>query len=747
VFFVPLAPLASGDLIVFAIAEALKFTFYRRDQPKTQLLNYLHEKTVLLVMDNFEHLTETAGLIAEILAAAPQVKVLATSRERLNLRDEELFPVEGMRFPEANDNQGLDEFSAVKLFLQSARRTQPDFELVAQDRPCVARICRLVQGTPLGLELAAGWVRSLSCQEIANEIEASLDFLETNLRDLPDRHRSLRAVFDYSWVLLPENERFLLMQLAVFQGPFDRAGVEAVVRLPPAPRPARLLPLLTGLVDKSLLHRNINGTYDLHSLVRHYALEHLETDPADTLRTRLLHATHFLTLLQQQETSLQGPDQPKALALLTTCLDDIRAAWLWALSHGHWLLADGALESLYLFHNIKNREDAAARLFSESRALLVRRQDPTSAVLTLRLDVRFLLVSAALSRFETVRALLSPCLETAHRLGLQAEIARIHVAEGKIYWMEGDYPKSMAHEQKALALYRQLKAPVEVALCLDRLGTLAWSMGDYASALQLFEESLDMLRPVGAPTYIARLYDHLGVVARDRGDLKAAQGYFQESQQIIAGLDVPGQQAFMLNHLGGVFYMSGQVKEAVSLYEQSIALSREVGDQRALAYNLYDLANVVFDELSDTTRAEGLLAESLALFETLKEPFGIIITRISMATAAIVMNNKKAGLEMLQKSLQESLAIQNSRLTIEALQAYAQYFYQVQKIGEGLALVSFIMNMPNMEGEGNLPPRLVSFLDSARSQMSPEEFETHMARGRAYQIEALCAHLAQEVGE
>lgn len=744
VFFVPLAPLTSGDLLLFAIAEALKFPFYRRDQPKTQLLNYLHEKTLLLVMDNFEHLTEAAGLVAEILAAAPEVKVLATSRERLNLRDEQLLPVEGMLFPSPNQIQELDNFGAVKLFLQSARRTHPDFELAPEERSCVARICQLVQGTPLGLELAAGWIRSLSCQEIADEIEASLDFLETSLRDLPDRHRSLRAVFDYSWALLSESERTLLTQLSVFQGPFDRPAAE-VIALSPTGRKIRLLSLLTGLVDKSLLRRNASGTYELHSLVRHYTLEYLESDPAEIQQTRNRHARYFLTLLQNQETALLGPSQPQALTLLTAYLDDIRAAWQWTLVQGQWEFAEAALEGLYQYLNIKNREEEALRLFEDTRAQLAATREPFPPTLALRVDVRYILVCASLSHFETAWPLLEPKLKTAEQLGLLAEKAQIYTAMSKIYWLEGNYSKSMTYEQQALEIYRQAQSTANIAACLDRLGSLAWTMGDYASARQLIEEGLEMLRPIGSPTQIARFLDHLGVVAREQGHLQAAQTYFKESQKHIEGLDVPGQQAYILNHLAGIIFMSGQAEEAIPLYEKSIALSREIGDFRAQAYNLYDLANLMYESFSDFSRAEKSFLESQNLFEALHESFGTIMARNGYARIAIALGRTKVGLEALQCSLKESLEIQNARLTADTLNAFAEYFDEQGKQGEAFEILSFLLYSPNMEA--SVPQQADSHLARLRAALTPDELEVNMARGQALSIAQIQAWLVQEICE
>ena len=199
VFFVPLAPLTSAEFLVSAIAASLKFAFYGPDDPKEQLLNYLHEKEALLVLDNIEHLLKGVGLLTEILGYASHLKLMVTSRERLNLQGEWLVEVGGMDFPSEGADEGIEGYDAIQLFLQSARRVRPDFTLGDVQKPFVVRICQLMLGTPLGIELSATWLRTLSTEQIVREIEGGLEFLRSSLRDVPERHRSLWAASSEAW--------------------------------------------------------------------------------------------------------------------------------------------------------------------------------------------------------------------------------------------------------------------------------------------------------------------------------------------------------------------------------------------------------------------------------------------------------------------------------------------------------------------------------------------------------------------
>ena len=265
IYFIPLAPLHAANAVILTLAESVQFSFYAAHNPKQQLLDFLREKSMLLVMDNFEHVLDAANLVGDILEAAPNVKIIVTSRERLNLRGETVFNIGGMALTDWENLDTAQDNNAVKLFLQSARRVQPSFDLKADDLPHLAQIFQMVQGMPLGIELAAAWVDALHLEEIAQEIQQNRHFLETEMRDVPERHRSIRAVFEYSWHLLGDSERDIFTYLSVFRGGFTRDAAIAVTGIG--------LRALTTLVNKSLISRDSDGRYHIHVLIREYAME------------------------------------------------------------------------------------------------------------------------------------------------------------------------------------------------------------------------------------------------------------------------------------------------------------------------------------------------------------------------------------------------------------------------------------------------------------------------------------------
>jgi predicted ATPase/DNA-binding SARP family transcriptional activator len=369
VFFVPLAPLGSVEALVPAVAQSLGFHFYEEHEPRQQLLNYLRTKRLLLVLDNFEHLLDGVGLVHDILETAPSVKILVTSRARLHLRAEQLFPVVGLDCPRhtaERPNEGRS-FAAVDLFLQSARRIRPDLELTDDDVAHVARICSLVEGLPLGILLAASWIGILSPAEVAVRLSGEngygirgssqgLDILETDWRDVPARQRSMRAVFDHSWNLLTERERGVFAALSVFRGGFTLQAAHQVS--------GGSLRQLMALVDQSLLQRVAPGRYAIHELLRQYAEEKLESgtgfqipfcSASGTLsnlhsQVRDQHSAYFGAALQQWAADLKCARQQVALAEMDVEIANVRAAWDWIVDQGQATKMVQAVDGLCDFY-------------------------------------------------------------------------------------------------------------------------------------------------------------------------------------------------------------------------------------------------------------------------------------------------------------------------------------------------------------------------------------------------------------
>ena len=683
VYFVSLAPLNTGELLVPAIAETLRFTFYQQDNPKQQLINYLREKSILLILDNFEHITEYAEVVSEILASAPKVKILITSRERLNLREEHFYELSGLQIPEYDEN--IENSSSAKLFLQSAERIRPGFELAPEEQFCVARICRLVHGIPLGIELAAGWLRAISCQEIANEIELSLDFLEINLRNVPERHRSLRAVFDYSWKLLNEAEKQTLSTFSVFQGTFSREAAETVAS--PEKRQA-FLTSVTGLADKSLVKHNSNGMYELHPLMRQYALEKLEENPAVAQKARTKHATYYLDFLARHDDALQGKNQPEALDAIAEDLENIRSALFWAIDTELWQYIHAAIPSLHMFYITRGREDECRTLFQKALSAAPK---SAPANLMMRLQVFYAATLVHVSQLDEAQKLLSQHFDITKHEAATFESAIAASSMGTIAWVAGDYQKAIEFNQIYLNYQSDINHQAGISQALDKMGVVAWAMGDLSSAKDYFLKSLALAKEYGAPAAIARGLDLVGVAYRDTGEIEKARECFQEAMDISEKLGSKLNLAFAINHLAGIMGTNGQLQEAIRLFRKNIELTREIGDPRALAYNLSDMGLLLI-EADEKDQGILLLTESLAIFQRIGDAFGEIVVQNILSRA--ICQKGKTGLawEYVAQSLEKSIEIQNYRLITDSMIAYAWVAIETKNQEEAVEVFSFILH-------------------------------------------------------
>lgn len=289
----------SASFLPSAIADALQLHLFGHDGLHTQLLSLLRHRRQLLIFDSFEHLVGEAAYVAQILAAAPRIKILVTSREVLNLTEECVYPVGGLATPSEDEAGAVESFGAARLFIDRATRIRKDFS-AANEKPWLVKLCRMVGGMPLAIELLTTWLKVLTCQEILHELARNLDFIAGSRRDLPERHRSMRAVFAQSWHLLSAEEQRVFMRTGVFRGGFSREAAEQIA--------GASLWTLASLSDKSLISLGKDQRYDLHPLVRHYAEEQLGKMPEVETLARFLHSQYFARSLFLTDSA--GPIAP-----------------------------------------------------------------------------------------------------------------------------------------------------------------------------------------------------------------------------------------------------------------------------------------------------------------------------------------------------------------------------------------------------------------------------------------------------
>jgi predicted ATPase/DNA-binding CsgD family transcriptional regulator len=585
--------------MVSTIADAMGFQFYGERDPKQQLLDYLRDRHLLLLLDNFEHLLDGASIVSDILAGAPGVKALVTSRERLNLVEEWVFDVPGLPFPLNEMDTEIEAYSAVQLFVQNARRAQVGFGLTDTHKPAVNRICRVVGGMPLGIELAAAWVRALSCEQIAAELERSLDILETPARNVEPRHRTMRVVFDPTWERLSKNERTVFMKLSVFRGGFTREGAEYVA--------GATLRTLSALVDKSLVCVDATGRYEMHELLRQYGEEQLNASADERSQVADLHCTYYAEFLDQRWQHLRGPSQKETLREIDIEIENLRVSWRWAVVHNEQETVGKALESLWFFYNTRGRYAEGEQVFRMAvEALTVYEPDAVQSVTVGKLAARLGAFYFSLRLAEPARPLLLNSLAIFTHHGARGELAHSLLRLGEVaMYLENDYPQAQQHLQKSRALYQEIGDQQGQAFALARLGMAAYYLGDFREARRLGQEALARCEGPGSRLERAVALILLSSTAIELGEYQEAKRLGLESLAIGKEIGI----YYVVNHtlivLGNATCALGEYPESRRYFCEALKMARE-----AWFYTPYLLVGIasLLAELGQKERALSLLA-------------------------------------------------------------------------------------------------------------------------------------------
>lgn len=584
VYFAPLEAVTTPERIPEALARAVKLDLQRRTVTLPTIAEALGQRPVLLILDNFEQLLDGAPLASELLDRCPQLKLLATSRERLNVEEEWVLSVSGLPLPSLVPDpdaplQDAPPQDAVQLFVQRAKRASLPFALDRANAPYVLEICRAVGGSPLGIELAAAWVRMFSPEDIAREVAHNPDFLSTSSQSLAARHRSVRAAFEHSWKLLKPREQTVLSGLSVFQKGFRREAAGEVV--------GATLSVLASLVDKSLLRVTPDSRFDRHPLIYGYAQEKL--DERERRRLQQLHADYHLTLAQQLAPRLQQTKDARDLETMEQEHENFRAA-------------------LKFF--LEQNDDKALRL------------------------------SLALGQFWETRGYLqegSSWLEKAlaHHKESPTTRAKALSILGRLNQLQGEFLQAEVLFEEGLSLWRSADNPLELADCLNRLGTAALAKGDYARSTVCFQEALDLYRATNDSGGISVLLNNFGDLARCQNDSRAASEFYEASLALTPKIDNIRWKAIVLGNLGSAKRDLGDVERAEALQKESLALKYRVRDEIGLSYCFGGLAAVA-GELGAFAEAATLLGVVDALIARTKHQLDLADRNDVERTLALV---------------------------------------------------------------------------------------------------------------
>jgi predicted ATPase/DNA-binding SARP family transcriptional activator len=596
VYFVPLAQISSPDQVIPSIAEHVGLQFFGQDRPGRQLFDYLRDKQALLVIDNFEHVIEGARVVADILHMAPAVRILATSREALNVSGEVVFPVRGLPVggspgdgSPAQEPAAAGHNEAVELLLQQVRRARPGFQAGRQELAQAMRIVRLVEGMPLALVLAGAWLELLSLGEVADEIARSLSFLENTARDVPERQHSMRATFDYSWQRLAETEQQAFMKLSVFQASFNRQAAQVVAGAD--------LATLRRLVNKSFLSVGEDGRFEIHPLLRQYGWEYL-VDSGEQRPAQAAHSRYFLGAVRQLEGDLEGGRQFEALAEFEADLENVRAAWEWAVAAEEEALLLDSCRSLHLAFHVSGRYHEEVQLLQPAGSRFAPQPDGSPPRPIWRALVPCVAYSAAYSGIAVpqMKREAEYCLELAEEEGDDDQAANCLLALSCFaLFVEQEPGRAIPLLTRSSDLFHQLGRPFAQQLTLAWLGWAYGQNGDAERFRTISRQALELAVAAGNLMAASAVRHNLGILAITAGEYAEAEEFCYEALESAAAAGRLQSLALAQLHLALLHFLRGDVAGARGWADKGLAIGERINVTvtKSYAYSVLGLCAAV----------------------------------------------------------------------------------------------------------------------------------------------------------
>lgn len=629
VWFVELAPLTDPDLIPQTILSAIGIQEQQGKTPLDVLKEYLHEKQTLIVLDNCEHLISVSAKVTnDLLNAAPKLKILASSREALGVKGEASYPVPSLSLPDDKHLptiEQLSQYEAVQLFIDRALLVAPYFILDTDNAPFIAQICYRLDGIPLALELAAARVKMLSVEQISKRLDDRFRLLTGGSRTSLPRQQTLRALIDWSYNLLADQEKILFRRLAVFVGGWTIESAESVC-VGEGIESGDVLDLLGHLVDKSLIMVANDGKvprYRRLETIRQYAREKLhETEEVTVVRDR--HLDYFRVLAEKAELEILNINQLMWLELLHHEFDNIRAAlewsqekrvedglqlgssiWRFCLRYGYTIELSEKLSKLLQYPEAAKRTIARAKALYTLSILAVWQNDYVSLRswseesydIYKELDdpkgmaAGLYVLGLPANRGDTTSlSFLLKSLALYRAMKDRTDICDVLIVISQV---SEDIVQRQVCLKEALALARERGDIITTAGALDNLGNLATDLGDYPQARSYFEESLELQRPLGAAGYITTLY-YFGNLEMNTGNLIQARAYLEETLTIgkKTGTTTTWQYLFSLANLGYIALREGDLAEAKETFKLSIQQFQKTKSQNGMVYVVEGLASL-----------------------------------------------------------------------------------------------------------------------------------------------------------
>jgi predicted ATPase/DNA-binding SARP family transcriptional activator/Tfp pilus assembly protein PilF len=650
VFFVPLLPAAGAAQIVALIAESLAMKFSDQSSNQKQLLDQLRDKEMLIVLDNFEHLLadqQSAEVLDTLLNGTKAVKLLVTSREVLNLLQERVYLLDGLQYPALAANALVDmpRYDAVELFVRCASQKMPQFSLNEKNYQSVVRICHVLEGLPLGVELAAATLCEQGCTEIAEVYEQDLGALTTRMLNFQPRHRSLQAAFEISWNLLDRPLKQVLAGLSIFRDGFSAAAAAQVAEAMPQD--------LANLIAKSLLRLEDSSRYSMHEVIRQ--LVRAETDIGNAFwQVEERHAAFYADFLADKKDGLSANGQSEALRATQIEYGNLYLAWHWMVDHSCLDLIEKSMYSLYQYFMIRSLFDDGIAWFKHAADRLAQHSEENLLLgkLLWRLGAM-----AYTTRDNSISFSSLHQSETIlERATANKELAYCRIYLGWAYHREKDFSRAKVYADRSLQYFLEIQDAKGLSETYILIGSIENRQGSYQKSRPYFEKAYDACKTARNAQNLMIAINRLADVLCYEGEYDQARELFNEALQLSRQLNDSYHQAILLNNLGTIDHLLCNYEQAGVNYKESLAITRKLGDLDGVALALNNLGELATWQ-QDFEQALAYSKEALAIARQVKETWTIIVCLNSLGEIYTGMGRLPEGKSNLIEALKIAVEI------------------------------------------------------------------------------------------
>lgn len=665
VCYVALGPAIQADFMVAAIAEAARIQFSGAAPPHEQLIAALAEQELLLLLDGFEHLMAGTDLVVDILHAAPQIKIIITSREKLALQEEWVFIVEGLSMPPKGqlDITELERYDAVACLVQRAIQQRNDFTLRGQEE-AIVRLCCLLGGLPLGIELAAILLPVFSCAQIAVEVERNLDVLAATRHSMPERHRSLRAVFEQSWQMLSVDEQQIFPCLSVFRGGFTLEAAQQVANAD--------LAVLSRLVAKSLLRvaasdEDLPPRYDIHETLRQYAQEVLDSKPEQYQQVQVAHTTYYARMMERQG-SWWLEDNRQAPAVLGSEIDNIRLAWQRAVRYRDMKAMTQMMYALSRFYEMRGWYQEMNDMYAPALESLPPLETPEEQLVWGYLMATYAWTHLYFAKPAEAFRLAQQAVGVLRQHKPSRPLAHALNVLGVVQCNTGDYGIGREILQESLDIYNMLGCWRECHRLLSNLGLACMHIGDYESAQKFMEKGLALCYQEGIHQGVLYLLNNLGRLHYTLGDLATARRYYEDALPACDEVGLLPVKRSILLGLAEVDVRQEKFEQTLVDCQMGMPLFSQAGDRQSQATGLM-WQGIAHHGLGDETSAYRCIWEGLGIALKLQHAPIILALLIGGAVLLLDSDYHEKGIDLLMMVTQHPATIQNHRSYAQELLA------------------------------------------------------------------------------